>query len=212
VLPQLKQGNVFFMLGLVSLLMLSPQLIGLAVSGQENPMALIQSGTERAMQVLHESQGGQAPSLRQRKDEILAIVSEYFGFEEMAKKALGRPWKELTDEKRQEFASLFKQLLFNTYINRLANYTGSNEQVFYDSEKLDGDYAVVKTHFVYQGGNNISIEYRLSRGEGQWKVYDVVVEGISFVDNYRGQFSSILANQSFDSLLRKLHEKVNQSS
>ncbi len=209
---RLKEGKVLFMLGFLSLLLVSPRFLHAAVSGQQNPMALIQSGTERAMQVLHECQGGQAPSLRQRKDEILAIVSEYFGFEEMAKKALGRQWKEQTDEKRLEFARLFKQLLFNTYINRLENYACSNVQVFYDSEKLDGDYALVKTHFVYQGGNNISIEYRLSRGEGQWKVYDVVVEGISFVDNYRGQFSSILTNQSFDSLLRKLHEKVSESS
>jgi phospholipid transport system substrate-binding protein len=175
-------------------------------------MALIQSGTERALQILHESQMGQAPSLRQRKHEILDIVSEYFNFEEMARRALGRPWKDQTPDNRQEFAQLFKQLLFNTYINRLENYTGSNEKVFYDSEKLDGDYALVKTHILYQGNNNISIDYRLHSDGERWKVYDVVVEGISFVDNYRSQFASILTNESFEVLLRKLRQKVAESS
>jgi len=139
-------------------------------------------------------------------------VSEYFNFEEMAKRALGRPWKDQTPDKRQEFSQLFKQLLFNTYINRLENYTGSNERVFYDSEKLDGDYALVKTHILYQGNNNISIDYRLHADGERWKVYDVVVEGISFVDNYRGQFASILTNESFDSLLKRLRQKVAESS
>jgi phospholipid transport system substrate-binding protein len=208
---RLKEGKFFFVLG-VLLLLVSPQFVDGAPAGRQNPMALIQSGTERALQILHESQGRQAPSLRQRKNEILVIVSEYFNFEEMAKRALGRPWKEQSPEKRQEFAQLFKQLLFNTYINRLENYTGSNERVLYDSEKLDGDYALVKTHIITQGNDNISIDYRFHLDEGQWKVYDVVVEGISFVDNYRGQFGSILTNESFDSLLIRLRQKVDQSS
>jgi phospholipid transport system substrate-binding protein len=211
VLWRLKEGKFFFVLG-VLLLFVSAQFIPSALPGQENPMVLIQSGTERVIQILHESQSRQAPSLRHRKDEILVIVNEYFNFEEMAKRALGRPWKEQSPEKRQEFAQLFKQLLFNTYINRIENCTGSNERVFYDSEKLDGDHALVKTHILYQGDNYISIEYRLHRDGGQWQVYDVVVEGISFVDNYRGQFGSILANQSFDSLLIRLRQKVHQSS
>lgn len=205
-----KHSLVFVLAGLF--LLVFPHFIRAALPGQSNPMALIQSGTEKALQILHETQKGQAPSLRQRKNEILEIVSEYFNFEEMAKRALGRPWKDQTSDKRQEFAQLFKQLLFNTYINRLENYTGSNERVFYDSEKLDGDYALVKTHILYQGNNNIAIDYRLHYDGERWKVYDVVVEGISFVDNYRGQFASILTNESFDSLLRKLRQKVAESS
>ncbi|MFZ0930672.1 MAG: ABC transporter substrate-binding protein [Syntrophobacteraceae bacterium] len=210
-LSRLKQGKFFFVLG-VLLPLVFPQFISAALPDQQNPMALIQSGTERAFQILQESKRGQAPSLRQRKDEILVIVSEYFNFEEMAKRALGRPWKEQSPDKRQEFAQLFKHLLFNTYISRLENYTGSNERVFYDSEKLDGDYALVKTHILYETNNNIGIEYRLRRDGGRWQVYDVVVEGISFVDNYRGQFCSILTNESFDSLLIRLRQKVDQTS
>lgn len=208
---RLKICNFFFVPG-VLLLFISSQFIRPALSEQQDPMVLIQSGTERTLQILHDTQGKQAPSLRQRKDEILAIVSEYFNFEEMAKRALGRPWKEQSPDKCQEFVQLFKQLLFNTYINRLENYTGSNERVFYDSEKLEVDYALVKTHVFCQGSNNISIEYRLKRDGGRWQVYDLAVEGISFVDNYRSQFGSILSNESFDSLLVRLRQKVDGSS
>jgi phospholipid transport system substrate-binding protein len=189
----------------------APQLICSAARAQQDPMALIQSGTEKALRILHDSQTGQTPSLRQRKGEILAVVSEYFSFEEMAKRSLGRRWKEQPSDKCEEFTRLFKQLLFNTYISRIENYTGSNEQVFYDYQKLDGDYALVKAHILSQGNDNISIEYRLHRDGEQWRVYDVAVEGISFVDNYRSQFSSILTNESFDSLLVRLHQKVDES-
>ena len=207
---RLKEGKFFFVLVVLSLPLVFSQLTCAAVPSQSNPMALIQSGTEKALKILHESESGQAPSLRQRKNEILNNVSEYFNFEEMARRALGRPWKDQTPDKRKEFVQLFKQLIFNTYINRLENYTGSKERVFYDSEKLDGDYAIVKTHILYQGNNNVEIEYRLHRDAGEWKVYDVVVEGISIVENYRSQFASILTNQSFDSLLGKLRQKIDQ--
>jgi phospholipid transport system substrate-binding protein len=212
VLFRLKEGKFFFVLVVLFPLFISSQLTCADVPSQTNPMALIQSGTGKAIQMLHESESGRAPSLRQRKDEILNIVSEYFNFDEMAKRALGRPWKDQTPDKRQEFVKLFKQLLFNTYINRLENYTGSKERVFYDSEKLDGDYAIVKTHIVYQGNNNVEIEYRLHRDMGVWKVYDVVVEGISIVENYRSQFASILTNESFDSLLSKVRQKIVESN
>jgi phospholipid transport system substrate-binding protein len=206
-----KMGRVRFPWKLVAFLLLAsaPQWTSAAA---QSPLSVIQSGTEKAINLLHSSRLGQAPALHQRRGEILAIVDEYFNFEEMAKRALGRPWKDQPTEKRQEFVKLFKQLLFNTYINRVESYTGSNEHIAYDSEKIDGDYAVVKTHVALQGDQHVQIDYRLRQEEGQWKVYDVVVEGISFVDNYRGQFSSILANEPFEGLLKKLREKVDQNS
>ena len=209
---RLKEGKFFFVLVVLFPLLVSPQFTCADVQCQSNPMTLIQCGTERALQMLHESESGQAPSLRQRKNEILTIVTEYFNFDEMAKRALGRPWKDQTPDKRQEFVKLFKQLLFNTYINRLENYTGAKERVIYDSEKLEGDYAIVKTHIVYQGNNNVEITYRLHHDMGEWRVYDVVVEGISIVENYRSQFASILTNESFDSLLNRVRQKIAESN
>ncbi len=160
-----KEDKFFLSLVLILLLLVSPQLTCAAVS---RPIDLIRNGTERALKILRESQGGQAPSLRQRRDEILNIVGEYFNFEEMAKRALGRPWKDQPAEKRQEFARLFKQLLYNTYVSRLESYTGSDERVFYDSEKVDGDYALVKTHIIYQENSNVTIDYRLHLEGEEW--------------------------------------------
>ena len=203
-----RKGKSFIKLAVIVLLgMITPQLTLAAPSG---PLRVIQSGTERALQILQEAHQGDAKALRERKSEILSIVDEYFNFEEMGKRALGRPWKEQSPENRLEFIKLFKQLLFNTYISRVERYTGENEKAFYDSEKLEGDYALVRTHITLPGNQSVTLDYRLHQENGQWKVYDVVVEGISLVENYRSQFASILSNGTFDVLLRKLREKVAQ--
>jgi phospholipid transport system substrate-binding protein len=173
-----------------------------------SPLELIQSGTNRALQIIRSAHEGNAPSLRERRAEILQIVDEYFDFGEMAKRALGRPWKEQSPQKQQEFLDLFKQLLFNNYAGRVETYTGTNEQLVYDEQKIDGDYALVKTRVLNYRNTNIQLDYRLKLINGQWKVYDVVAEGVSLVDNYRGQFNSILASKPFDTFLSQLREKV----
>jgi phospholipid transport system substrate-binding protein len=201
-----KKEKVFLSLVFVLLGFISPQF---CFGADLKPIDIIKTGSQEVLQVLREPQGS---SETQRRDKILNIVSQYFNFEEMAKRALGRPWKDQPPQKRQEFAQLFKQLLYATYISRIEHYTGSNEQMFYDYQRVQGDYALVKTHIMYQSNSNVSIDYRLQLEGGEWKVYDVVVEGMSFVENYRGQFASILANESFDSLLSRLRQKVEHPS
>lgn len=203
-----KKDLVFPSLVFVFLLLISPQF---TFAADLKPIDIIKTGSQEVLQILREPQGS-GLSFQQRRDKILSVVNQYFDFEEMAKRALGRPWKAQPPEKRQEFAQLFKQLLYNTYISRIEHYTGSNEQIFYDYQRVQGDLALVKTHILYQGSSNVSIDYRLQLEGGEWKVYDVVVEGMSFVENYRGQFASILANESFDSLLSRLRQKVEHPS
>lgn len=177
-------------------------------AADQGPLLVIQSGTDRALDIIHSSKSGKAPSIRQRRAEILTIVDEYFDFSEMAKRALGRPWKDQPPEKQKEFVSLFKQLLFNTYVDRVETYTGSNEKVVYDVQEVKGDYAFVKTRIVNYQDTDVAVDYRLKEEKGNWKVYDVIVEGVSLVSNYRSQFTSILANESFDALLVKLRQKA----
>ncbi len=193
-------------------LLFTPGIVFASPADQSSPLAIIKSGTQKALEILHESESGQGRSLKARKDEILKLVDHYFNFDEMAKSALGHPWKEQTPQKRAEFVSLFKQLLFNTYVDRLQNYTGHNEQVSYDSQQISGDYALVRTHVLFQGNDNVTLDYRLHKKDNKWKVCDVTVEGISLVVNYRSQFSSILSNESFDALLQRLRQKVQQTS
>ncbi|SPF39047.1 Toluene tolerance family protein [Syntrophobacter sp. SbD1] len=201
-LLQLKERNFLLRLLVIWMLLIFPRL---ALATDSAPMEVIQSNTDKVLTILHQSKSGQAQSLRQREGEILDVVSNYFNFDEMSRRSLGDAWKQQPPEKIQEFAKLFKKLLFNTYIGRMENY--HDEKTFYDSQRVDDDFASVKTHFLHQS-DNISIDYKLHRERGQWKVYDVVVEGISYVDNYRSQITSILAHQSFDSLISMLRQKV----
>lgn len=179
-------------------------------AADQGPLQVIQSGTDRALDIIHSSKSGKAPSIRQRRAEILSIVDEYFDFSEMAKRALGRPWKDQSPDKQKEFVSLFKQLLFNTYVDRVETYTGSNEKVVYDVQEVKGDYAFVKTRIINYQDTDVAVDYRLKEEKGNWKVYDVIVEGVSLVSNYRSQFTSILANESFDALLVKLRQKTTE--
>jgi phospholipid transport system substrate-binding protein len=175
------------------------------------PLAVIRSGTDRAVDIL-KNRAKDGRSLRERKEEILVIVDDYFDFHEMAKRALGKPWKDQTPENQKEFVRLFKQMLFNAYVDKVDTYAYSKEQVKYETEQLDGKYALVKTNIYGYRDKAVNVDYRMLNQEGSWKVYDVYVEGISLVNNYRQQFNSILSNESFESLLKRMREKVASQS
>ncbi len=202
-----------FWVGVFIVLNLVLWTIPTSMAASHTPMAVVKSGTDQTLELLKSRHASGNTSLRYRKDEIARIVDTYFNFGEMAKRALGRPWKDLSPEKQREFVVLFKEMLFSTYVDRVDNYVGSaNERVEYDGEMIQGQYALVKTRLVGYRQTDVVVEYRLHSDGGEWKVYDVVVEGISFVNNYRQQFSSILANESLDGLLTRLREKVAMQS
>lgn len=203
-----RYNSTFTYMAVAFVLFLYAWVTAAPAAADQGPLLVIQSGTDRALDIIHSSKSGKAPSIRQRRAEILTIVDEYFDFSEMAKRALGRPWKDQPPEKQKEFVSLFKQLLFNTYVDRVETYTGSNEKVVYDVQEVKGDYAFVKTRIVNYQDTDVAVDYRLKEEKGNWKVYDVIVEGVSLVSNYRSQFTSILANESFDALLVKLRQKA----
>jgi phospholipid transport system substrate-binding protein len=190
----------------VNLLFLSsPSLM----AASHTPTAVVKSGTDKALEILKARHSDGIGKLRERRDEIFGMIDQYFSFAEMAKRALGRPWKDQPPAKQQEFTDLFKLLIFNTYADRVDNYTGGvNEQVLYDGEMIEGKYALVKTRLVGYRQNDVVVEYRLYSDGGEWKVYDVVVEGISLINNYRQQFNSILANESFEGLLSQMRQKL----
>lgn len=178
------------------------------MAASSSPLQVIQSGSERGMRIIKSSLFEGGPSLQQRRDEILRIVEEYFDFNEMAKRALGRPWKAVDREKQQEFVALFKELLFNTYIDRIKATATPTTSTRYEGETVEGRYALVKTWVTGANQPDFEIDYKLLLNGGGWKVYDVVIEGISLVGNYRQQFGSILNNETFESLLQRLREKA----
>ena len=201
-----KGYGCFVKSSLIILLLLVPQSTRAAAA--DGPMEIIRGGTDRVLSILGESKAGRGPSLRQREGEVLQVVSSYFNFDEMAKISLGPAWNTVSPENRREFAGLFKKLLFNTYLDRMENY--HNQEVVYDSQSVQGDFAVVKTHF-RTSDESIPIDYRMQKEGGRWKVYDVVVQGVGYDANYRAQIASILSRESFNALLGMLRAKVDRN-
>ena len=156
-----------------------------AQASSSSPLQVIQSGSDRGLGIIKSSLFEGGPSLQQRRDEILSIVEEYFDFQEMSRRALGRPWKEISPEEQQEFVRLFKQLLFNTYVSRIEAGATPTTSIRYDGETLEDRFALVKTQVTGADQPDIEIDYRLLLSGTEWKVYDVVIEGISLVSNYR---------------------------
>jgi len=136
----------------------------------------------------------------------LSIADELFDYTELSKRTLANQWGKFTPEQQKEFISLFGKLLATVYMNRIMQYT--NEKVTFGREtKLSEDTVEIQTQIVSQA-RTVPLNYRMISMKGEWKVYDVVIEGISLVMNYRSQFRDILSNKSPEDLLKMLREKV----
>lgn len=144
--------------------------------------------------------------VQERRAKIRQVVLQRFGFTEMSKRSLGRYWSERTPEERTEFVRLFTDLLERAYIDRVDGYTG--EQVVYLGESVDGDYSEVRSKIVTKRNQEIPILYRLQKNNANWEVYDVIVEGVSLVNNYRTQFSKIIRTSSYQGLVKKMQVKL----
>jgi len=144
--------------------------------------------------------------VQERRAKIRQVVLQRFGFTEMSKRSLGRYWNERTPEERTEFVRLFTDLLERAYIDRIDGYSG--EQVVYMGESVDGDYSEVRSKIVTKKNQEIPIMYRLQKNDSSWEVYDVIVEGVSLVNNYRTQFSKITRTSSYPELVKKMQVKL----
>jgi phospholipid transport system substrate-binding protein len=134
----------------------------------------------------------------------------YFNFEEMSRRALGVHWKNRTPEERQEFVQLFQELLENSYAGKIEGYNG--EKIVYGKEALDLPYAEVRTKIVSPRGDEYSVNYRMLKSGDRWRVYDVVIEGVSLVNNYRSQFADLLDKYPFGEMMKRLRETVRKQS
>lgn len=143
-----------------------------------------------------------------RRAKMKGIIFPKFNFLEMGKRSLGsKRWKERSPEERKIFIDVFGKLLENSYANKLESY--HDEKINYVDEIVKGKYAMVKTEVIRKNGT-VNVDYKLIRGGGEWRVYDIVVEGVSMIKNYRSQFARIIHKDSFDTLMEKLNAKVDQ--
>jgi phospholipid transport system substrate-binding protein len=152
-----------------------------------------------------EDQGLKQPDrTEERRRRLEKIIGDRFSYDEMAKRSLGAQWAKLSDGERQEFVELFRGLLTRSYIGKIEGYSG--EQIHYLTERLQEGYAEVKTKLA-TGKTVIPLDYRLLNKSGDWRVYDVVVDGISLVNNYRGQFAKVIRSSSYQGLVDKLRNR-----
>ncbi len=140
-----------------------------------------------------------------KRAAVRRVAEQVFDVTETARRALGRHWQELTPQQRQEFVPLFQDLLERTYMSRIDQYGG--EKVRYTNETIDGNNASVRASIVTRKGTEVPVEARLLRRDDKWLIYDVLIENISLIGNYRAQFDQIIRTSSYDELVRRLREK-----
>jgi len=196
--------------GLLGLVMAGLLAILVTEARAESPTAAMRGTIDQVLVVLGDASLQAPERAGERREMLEALVRERFDHEEMGKRTLGkRQWEILDDAQRKEFVDLFQRLLSKTYAGNVDNYSG--EQVEYIGERRKGNFAEVQTA-VFSNDVELAIHYRLLKHAETWKVYDVVIDGISLVKNFRGQFERIIKAESLDGLFETLRNKLARSS
>ncbi|UVT22402.1 MAG: ABC transporter substrate-binding protein [Nitrospira sp.] len=159
---------------------------------------------DEVLHIVREKELKQPEKADERRHLLEKVVAARFDYMEMSRRALGAPWNQLTDQQKQEFVDLFRTLLTNSYADKIETYSG--EGVQYLNERTEKEYAEVRTK-VLSGKTEIPLDYRLINRADDWRVYDVIVDGVSLVNNYRGQFTKIIRASSYSDLVDQLRKK-----
>ena len=167
--------------------------------------AEVKKAVDEVVRLVSDKELKKSQNEQKKRKALKAAIGTLFDYGEMTRRALGGHWKELTAPDKIEIAGLFETLLENSYANKIESY--NNEKVIYLRENTEDDYAEVKTKIVTAKRDEYSVDYRLMSKDGQWVVYDVVIEGVSLVSNYRTQFNKIINKQGVKELLKKLRIK-----
>jgi phospholipid transport system substrate-binding protein len=168
------------------------------------PTDSMKATIDEVLRIIREKELKQPGKADERRQQLEKVVGARFDYQEMSRRALGAQWNTLSDQEKQEFVGLFRTLLTNSYADKIEMYSG--EDVQYLNERTEKDYAEVRTK-VLSGKTEIPLDYRLINKAEDWRVYDVVVDGVSLVNNYRGQFTKILRASSYSDLVDQLRKK-----
>lgn len=170
------------------------------------PTEQIKTTVDKALLVLKDPQLKPPAKLRERRDQLKQILFARFDFTEMAKRSLGANWRRRSVQEQDEFVRLFTDVLERAYADIIESYT--DEKIIYLNERIDGGFADVSSKITTSKGEEYSINYKAHFVGNEWKVYDVVAENISLVNNYRSQFNRVISNTSYEELVRRLKDKV----
>ena len=169
------------------------------------PTDQLRGATDRVLKVLQNPELKEATKGDERRQQIRAIADEIFDWQETGKRALARHWQGRSPKEQQEFSALFASLVERSYIGKIEQFSG--ERVVYAGESVEGDQATVRTKLVTKSNTEIPIEYRMQKEGDRWRAYDVVIEGVSLVSNYRTQFNRIIQQSGYGELVNKLRAK-----
>lgn len=173
----------------------------------ESPTAVVRDTINEVIRIL-EDPGLKQPSQAKHRRRLLEdVIAQRFDYEEMSKRTLAAHWRQRSTGEQQEFVELFRAFLSNRYADKIEGYAG--EQVQYLSERLADGYAEVRTRLV-SSKLDVPMDYRLFEESGKWYAYDIIVNGVSLVSNYRSQFREIIADSSYETLVDKLRKQVNR--
>jgi phospholipid transport system substrate-binding protein len=172
------------------------------------PTDQLKGAIDRVVKTLEEpAYKGEGKGMERRR-AVRKIADDIFDFTEISRRALARHWQTLSEKQREEFVGLFADLLERSYISKIELYGG--EKIIYGNERVDGDLATVATRIVTKNGTEVPVEYRMHKKGDRWLVYDVNIEGVSLVSNYRTQFNKIIQTASYNDLVQKLKTKQDE--
>jgi phospholipid transport system substrate-binding protein len=165
------------------------------------PTDQLREGVERVIKTLRDPELKGDKKTNERRAAISKLAAEIFDFTETAKRALGQHWAPRTPAEREDFVRFFTGLVERTYIAKVDQY---NSEMTFQGDTVDGNQAIVRTTLILSKGTEMSLNYRMHRPRERWQVYDLNVEGISLVANYRTQFNKIIRTESYDALVTRL--------
>ncbi|HAS89222.1 MAG TPA: toluene tolerance protein [Desulfovibrio sp.] len=197
-------------LSIVTIVVLLCLSAGAGFAAENSPMVRLRSGIQGVIAILNDPELKGNPARQAEMNvKIRETIKDFFNFEELSKRSVGRPWLQFSAEEKEQFVELFTDLLEQTYLGRVGEYSG--EKVAFDKETIiKGKYAQVDTRLL-TGKQDIPVFYRMKLTDGQWDVYDVKIEGVSLVKNYRTQFTGILDttnDKTFEASKKELFKRL----
>ncbi len=173
------------------------------------PTDQLRSQINRVVKTVEDPELQKESKIKERRAAVRKVADEIFDFTETAKRSLARHWLQRSPAERREFVDLFADLLERSYISKIELYNG--EKFAYLGDTIDGDQAMVRTKIVTKQGSEIPIDYKMLRGAGdRWLVYDVLIEGVSLIANYRTQFNKIIQTSSYQELVKRMKTKQSE--
>ena len=195
----------YLKIAFVPILVLLAQIVVPADLRAGAPTDQVRQTADQVLALLQDARFKGAGKESQRRDRLRQIIGNRFDFEEMSKRSLGANWRRVSRDDQQRFVQLFTDFLEKSYADQIESYDG--EKIAYGREQLAQDQAEVDSKIITKKGREVTVNYKLRSAGGDWKVYDVVIENVSLVNNYRSQFNRILAKATFNELLKKLEAK-----